>query len=56
MVLMKFIVKGGEISNTYSHHIFTQFFFCVLIFGSFVDLQFFFTFFSFQNLENLKVK
>ena len=53
MVLMKFIVKGGEISNTYTHHIFTQFVFCVL-FLSFVDLQFFT--FSFQNFENLRVK
>lgn len=57
----EFIVKGGEISNTYTHHIFTHFFVCVLgmcfcthIFGSFVDLLFFT--FSFQNLENLKGK
>ena len=43
MVLMKFIVKGGEISNTYSHHIFfTQF--SIVFFGSLVDLQFFFSF------------
>ena len=51
MVLMKFIVKGGEISTTYSHHIFTQFFFCVLIFGSFVDLQLFHFFFLFKTLK-----
>ena len=54
MVLMKFIVKGGEISNTYSHHIFfTQ------ISIVFLDLWLIFSLFSllsFQNSGNLKVK
>ena len=60
MVLMKFIVKGGEIFHIYTPHFFSIFF-CVLgmcfihIFLDLLLIQFVFIF-SFQNLENLKVK
>ena len=59
VVLMKFIVKGGEIFHTYAHHILHNFF-CVLgmcFVHIFLDLLLILLFtFSFQNLENLKVK
>ena len=62
VVLMKFIVKGGEIFHIYIHHIFTQFSFCVseyvFLYTYFWIFSWFsyFSLFSFQNFENLKVK